>query len=262
MDACLANPGAIGWKASVGQWVFKCGGSLISNKFVLTAAHCSRASERDTTIADVDPKIVRLAVTNILERDVYGYNNANLDATILRVIKHPNYKPPKKYNDIAIIELKNVVEFGKFVQPACLYTGPDTKLFEEKASVTGWGVVETGLGSSGGNSTSLDKLKASKELCDQLNRERDDNERQLIEILFRNLKLKSDIAELHKLYSDAFVDRDRLQNILDVFDQCRSEYEEALQCINTLKKQRHEAKNTISILETSKYNATASMIQR
>ncbi|CAG9791053.1 unnamed protein product [Diatraea saccharalis] len=160
--------GAIGWKSTLGAWIFKCGGSLISNKFVLTAGHCSKASDRDTTIADVDPKIVRLADKNILDREIYKYGIVQVDAKILRIITHPDYKPPKKYNDIAIIELQKEVVFTKFIQPACLHSDTEIELAGQKASMTGWGVVETV------NYTTSPELQVvmldilDKKLCDDL----------------------------------------------------------------------------------------------
>ncbi|CAH0399367.1 unnamed protein product [Chilo suppressalis] len=75
--------------------------------------------------------------------DEEGFNPGHWDQNIVRIINHPDYKPPKKYNDIALIELEPGLYFTSFVQPACLHTGSDDVLVGKKAIMTGWGVVET-----------------------------------------------------------------------------------------------------------------------
>ncbi|CAH4021175.1 unnamed protein product [Pieris brassicae] len=133
--------GAVGWKAAVGTWIFKCGSSLVSSKFLLTAAHCSKVSPRDTSVANVEPEIVRLGDKNIA--DVFSKGVSPQDVKIKRIVKHPNFSAPKKYFDIAIIEVTTEVIFTKLVQPACLWTNHDTSQLGTKATLTGWGVVET-----------------------------------------------------------------------------------------------------------------------
>ncbi|XP_041980974.1 serine protease snake-like [Aricia agestis] len=131
--------GAIGWRTSSG-WRFMCGSTLVSPKFTVTAAHCSQTSAADTSVDNIYPEVVRLGDKNIKHQAFGG--EGPIDIGILKFTKHPDYKAPKKYYDIAIIELAEAVKFTDTIQPACLWTKDDTNELGTKATLTGWGVIE------------------------------------------------------------------------------------------------------------------------
>jgi hypothetical protein len=58
------------------------------------------------------------------------------------VIRHPQYKPPAKYNDIALLKLDHPVEFNESIRPACLHTTDTFPI--NKTVATGWGRIEYG----------------------------------------------------------------------------------------------------------------------
>uniref|UniRef100_A0A2A4JFQ7 Peptidase S1 domain-containing protein n=1 Tax=Heliothis virescens TaxID=7102 RepID=A0A2A4JFQ7_HELVI len=146
--------GAIGWKSDTGEWKFMCGSTLISPKFVLTAAHCSAAA-RDS-LTDPAPKIVRFGTRNLIKPDTL---NA-VDVYIKRVIVHPKYKAPKRYYDIALMELVRSVLFSADVQPSCLWTNHEIT-FTSKPHVTGWGLTHRKA-----QNTSPDLLKGEVDFID------------------------------------------------------------------------------------------------
>ncbi|XP_053622871.1 serine protease snake-like [Plodia interpunctella] len=127
---------AIGFTNFENGYSFSCGGSLVSARFVLTAAHCTR----DASARDPEPVVVRLGDQNI---DPTVSDGAEpVDVAIRKIHKHPDYKPPKRYNDVALLELATAVEFQAAIRPACLWTRPGFG-GHTKALATGWGVVDT-----------------------------------------------------------------------------------------------------------------------
>lgn len=67
-------------------------------------------------------------------------NQQGIITTINKIIRHPNFKPPAMYADIALVKLNTVVVFNNDIRPACLYQQYDT--VPAQGWVTGWGVTE------------------------------------------------------------------------------------------------------------------------
>ena len=77
-----------------------------------------------------------------------------MNYAIVERIRHPDYRPPGKYNDIALLKLDRRVQFNDFIRPACLYTSNHFTV--SKTVATGWGRIDFGKTSEKG---SMDNTK-------------------------------------------------------------------------------------------------------
>jgi hypothetical protein len=114
---------------------FFCGATVVSDRWVVAASHCY--DDFKNGVSD-GPQKVRVNTI----RD----NTGALELVeIKRVYKHPEYRFPNLYNDVAVLELGRRIEynFDKFGDsPSCLDQGID--ITDKIATVQGYGTTETG----------------------------------------------------------------------------------------------------------------------
>ncbi|XP_041972817.1 trypsin-1-like [Aricia agestis] len=106
-----------------------CGGSIISENYILTAAHCAQ---------DVDPSTVVLRAGSSFRR------NGTI-IPIAEVTPFPDYDNPPFDKDVAVMKTVDPIEFSDTIQPIPL--APRERQTRGEIMVSGWGRLQQGASS-------------------------------------------------------------------------------------------------------------------
>jgi len=142
-DICgLENPGKDrivgGHEAAENEWPWQvalfiddawfCGGSIISDEYIMTAAHCADGASYFNILAGA--------------HDVRADSEPHrVEITSYEGFTHPEWDPNTLSNDIALVRLPEKIEFNDFIRPACLPPAEDesNEYVGELTTPVGWG---------------------------------------------------------------------------------------------------------------------------
>ncbi|XP_054338599.1 mannan-binding lectin serine protease 1 isoform X5 [Pongo pygmaeus] len=140
-----AEPGLFPWQALIvvedtsrvpnDKWFGS--GALLSESWILTAAHVLRSQRRDTTVIPVSKEHVTVYLGLHDVRDKSGAVNSSA----ARVVLHPDFNIQNYNHDIALVQLQEPVPLGPHVMPVCLpRLEPEGPAPHMLGLVAGWGI--------------------------------------------------------------------------------------------------------------------------
>ncbi|XP_038162499.1 chymotrypsin A-like [Cyprinodon tularosa] len=123
-----AVPHSWPWQVSLQDWTgfHFCGGSLINEYWVVTAAHCGVTTSHRVVLGEHDRS-----------------SNAESTQTIrpTKVFRHPNYNSYTINNDITLIKLSSPAQINLRVSPVCMAETSDNFPGGMTCVTTGWGLT-------------------------------------------------------------------------------------------------------------------------
>ncbi|XP_025030943.1 transmembrane protease serine 12-like isoform X2 [Python bivittatus] len=134
IDGHDAPPGAWPWQVSLQLYEFPagyshvCGGSLINNNSILTAAHCIKSC--------MEPAFWRVVI-GLHHLHKYSYHTVKCRVKAIWV--HSNYSSDSNENDVALFKLVKSIKYSDYIQPICLPESPLWNKSQYSCYVSGWG---------------------------------------------------------------------------------------------------------------------------